>query len=227
MTPAQISKIMSLVQNLASVVAQGLPWHNAHDAIEAALRDAPQAEGWRDHVEQRIRTWRQSTMNKSGDRLAIDDFMGQESIDDLVDFVCDEYAFPSAPTTVEPNDLHIAYMAGFADGKKARPAVEPVAYSMTRNGSHVGSLYSDKDAAQKRMEYLNQNWPENNRAVVPLFATPHTAPVPLSDAEIEALLREFDPSTRRLPPGIAKFARAIERAVLGRGGEKDDHADQA
>ena len=58
---------------------------------------------WRDHVEQRIRSWRQRTMNKSGDRLAIDDFMGQESIDDLVDFVCDEFASPQPPVSGQPN----------------------------------------------------------------------------------------------------------------------------
>ena len=41
-------------------------------------------------VEQRLQNWRQRTMNLSGDRLALDDFMGQESIDDLIDCVCDE-----------------------------------------------------------------------------------------------------------------------------------------
>jgi hypothetical protein len=41
--------------------------------------------------------WRQRTMNQSGDRLAIDDFMGQESIDDLVDYVCDEWSGPPEP----------------------------------------------------------------------------------------------------------------------------------
>jgi hypothetical protein len=56
-------------------------------AVEAEVRQRVLAA-----VEQRIRGWRQRTMNKSGDRLAIDDFMGQESIDDLVDCVCDEWA---------------------------------------------------------------------------------------------------------------------------------------
>jgi len=49
---------------------------------------------WREHVEQRIRSWRQRTMNRSGDHLAIDDFMGESDIDDLVDFVCDEWSGP-------------------------------------------------------------------------------------------------------------------------------------
>ena len=43
-------------------------------------------------VEQRLHTWRQRLMNKNGDRLALDNFMGQESIDDLIDYVCDEWA---------------------------------------------------------------------------------------------------------------------------------------
>ena len=45
-----------------------------------------------DHIEQRLLTWQQQRMNKSGDRLALDDFMEKDSIDDLIDFVCDEYA---------------------------------------------------------------------------------------------------------------------------------------
>lgn len=58
------------------------------------LQTGAKTAAWPDHVEQRIRTWRQRTMNRSGDMLAIDDFMGQDSINDLVDFVCDEWAMP-------------------------------------------------------------------------------------------------------------------------------------
>ena len=61
-----------------------------------AAQAVPQA--LTDHIEQRIRTWRQRTMNRSGDCLAIDDFMSQDSIDDLVDFVCDEIALAAAPS---------------------------------------------------------------------------------------------------------------------------------
>ena len=53
-----------------------------------------QAAPWRDHVEQRLLTWRQRSMNKSGDMLALDDFMDKESLADLIDFVCDEWAGP-------------------------------------------------------------------------------------------------------------------------------------
>lgn len=64
--------------------------------------------GLADHIEQRIRAWRQRTMNKSGDHLALDDFMGQDSIDDLIDFVCDEWALVAAQPAAQ------------------QPAVEPV-----------------------------------------------------------------------------------------------------
>lgn len=52
----------------------------------------PHTQAVADHIEQRMRTWRQRRMNRSGDQLALDDFMGEDSIADLVDFVCDEYA---------------------------------------------------------------------------------------------------------------------------------------
>jgi len=56
-------------------------------AVEAEVRQRVLAA-----VEQRLRNWRQRHMNKSGDRLALGDFMGQDSIDDLIDCVCDEWA---------------------------------------------------------------------------------------------------------------------------------------
>ena len=66
-----------------------------------------------DHIEQRLRTWRQKHMNRSGDRLALDDFMSEDSIADLVDFVCDECALDAV--------MHAALRdcgeAGHAEGK--------------------------------------------------------------------------------------------------------------
>ena len=63
--------------------------------VEAVPKDAEPRENGRarltaDVVEQRLLTWRQRFVNRSGDQLALDDFMDQRSIDDLVDFVCDE-----------------------------------------------------------------------------------------------------------------------------------------
>lgn len=56
---------------------------------------------WRDHVEQRLLTWRQSFVNKSGDQLALDDFMDKQSLDDLLEYVLDEYTTPQQRTWVE------------------------------------------------------------------------------------------------------------------------------
>lgn len=89
-----------------------------------------QPVAWRDHVEQRIRGWRQRTMNRSGDRLALDDMMGQDTIDDLIDYVCDEWAAPAAPQA-EPcigndsacpcQDGDACHYKDAADGTKAWP----------------------------------------------------------------------------------------------------------
>lgn len=59
-------------------------------ALEAAQREQGRARLTADVVEQRLLTWRQRSVNRSGDQLALDDFMDQRSIDDLVDFVCAE-----------------------------------------------------------------------------------------------------------------------------------------
>jgi hypothetical protein len=53
-------------------------------------------KGIGDHIEQQLHAWRQRLMNESGDRLALDDFMDEESINDLVDFVCDQWALEAA-----------------------------------------------------------------------------------------------------------------------------------
>ena len=67
-------------------------------AIDAAVAEARAVPAdWADQVEQRLLTWRQRMMNRSGDRLALDDFMGQDSIDDLIDFVCAPLAATPSP----------------------------------------------------------------------------------------------------------------------------------
>jgi hypothetical protein len=57
---------------------------------------------WRDHVEHRLRTWKQKHVNRSGDQLALDDFMGEQDLDDLIDFVCDEWAEPVSAAPAVP-----------------------------------------------------------------------------------------------------------------------------
>lgn len=94
-------------------------------AIDAAVAEARAVPAdWADQVEQRLLTWRQRMMNRSGDRLALDDFMGQDSIDDLIDFVC-------APLAATPS-----------------PAEQPVAAHKTQSMSDnaaCGSEVSDKE----------------------------------------------------------------------------------
>lgn len=81
-------------------------WDNAwggHIRNQAALLAADKSGGevvaWRDYVEQRLLNWRQRIMNRSGDHLALDDFMDKESLDDLIDYVCSEY---EGPATTRP-----------------------------------------------------------------------------------------------------------------------------
>ena len=87
-----IERAVKLVERAA--IGIGVPGWQLRALVDEYTRlaraeraEAAQPDDWREHVEQRIRAWRQRTMNKSGDLLAIDDFMGQGSIDDLVDFV--------------------------------------------------------------------------------------------------------------------------------------------
>jgi hypothetical protein len=65
-----------------------------HEDASGAILQAVEAERERvlTSVEDRLRGWRQRKMNRSGDMLALDDFMGQDSIEDLVDHVCDRFA---------------------------------------------------------------------------------------------------------------------------------------
>ena len=60
---------------------------------------AAEPVAWREYVEQRLLQWRQRSMNRSGDQLALDDFMDKESLADLIDYVCDEWSHPpTAPS---------------------------------------------------------------------------------------------------------------------------------
>ena len=61
---------------------------------DALAQPEQELVAWRDYVEQRLLTWKQSFVNQSGDQLALDDFMDKRSLDDLIDFVCDEYTAP-------------------------------------------------------------------------------------------------------------------------------------
>jgi hypothetical protein len=51
---------------------------------------------------------------------------------------------------------------------------KPVAYSMTSNGGHTGNLYEDLEHAQERKAFMDQEWPDLVRDIVPLFAIKDT-----------------------------------------------------
>ena len=70
--------------DMATAAAQGF-----RDGV-ASVSAGSEPVAWREHVEQRLLAWRQSFVNRSGDQLALDDFMDEQSLDDLIDFVCDE-----------------------------------------------------------------------------------------------------------------------------------------
>ncbi len=55
-------------------------------------------EGLADHIEWRLLIWRRGVMNINGDCLSLSDFMDKDSIDDLVDYVCDVRALAKAAT---------------------------------------------------------------------------------------------------------------------------------
>lgn len=74
-----------------------LLWTRTETAL-ASLQPVTQAKSeavaWREYADQRLQSWRQRRMNKSGDRLELDDFMDKESLDDLLDYVLDEWSEP-------------------------------------------------------------------------------------------------------------------------------------
>jgi hypothetical protein len=131
--------------------------------LRAALAAQPSAEPseWGDHVEQRIRSWRNSRINSDGDRLALDDYLSDSDIDDLVDHVCGDAASsqshqlyqtgdPDAPDAVRDRNgdvvLSMCKVCGKAEVELSEPCVaQPRAeddaqdarrYRLLRRGQH-------------------------------------------------------------------------------------------
>lgn len=146
---------------------------------------------WRAHVEQRLRTWRQSFVNRSGDQLALDDFMDKRSLDDLIDFVCDEYTDPQPVkfncTVVD--DAHPEGVPLNQWGKQQKQ--KPFCYHDGRN--IVGKEYAD------------------HSDVFPLYTEPQPEHEPLTEKRISELYSFWVVDCQ----DIVGFARAIERLNLG------------
>lgn len=98
----------------------------------------PHAKTLADHIEQRLLTWRQRTMNKSGDQLALDDFMDKESLADLIDFVCDEYAMPVQKPLTEQQSVSCIVEAGCLGTVKMSYDTGP--YEITRTSFNADKL---------------------------------------------------------------------------------------
>ena len=93
----EITALLDRITELESQLAQRFDAADVATASAQGFRDGVasvsavgEPEAWREHVEQRLLAWRQSFVNRSGDQLALDDFMDEQSLDDLIDFVCDE-----------------------------------------------------------------------------------------------------------------------------------------
>lgn len=92
---------------------------------------------------------------------------------------------------------------------RSMPQGEPYAYAVYFPDQPTEELVHDLDE-------LCEDMTNREHTITPLFATPPTAPVPLSDAEIAEACKGVlcvHPNAQT----TRDIARAIERAVLGRG----------
>ena len=144
------------------------------------------------------------------------------TMDKLAAKGCDQYgdmhALDLNPNIMEHHSLRrsivrAAYGVGEAEAiatwnRRAQPepaapsvAPEPVAWTtlieidwVKRNAGRAGSFYAVKAGPND----------------IPLFAHPPRAP--LTEEQLLEILGDIDPQTKRLPPGVQAFARAIEAA---------------
>lgn len=70
-------------------------------------------------------------------------------------------------------DLHVdSRWQGWQANEPRWQDMEPVLWSVTCDGAHVGNVHHDKPAAERHMAELNQGHPHHVRKVVPLYAPP-------------------------------------------------------
>jgi len=103
----------------------------------------------------------------------------------------------------ESDDLTIAYMSGFHDGKNKyapQPEQEPVAMRYDFDG--YGWLYIDNGSGS--------NWKEKIKNAEPLYTTPPQRK-PLTDEQIEKII-VANLETWNSKSAMASFVRAIESA---------------
>jgi hypothetical protein len=102
--------------------------------------------------------------------------------------------------------------------KQTSGTSEPVAWSVTFNGEHIGNLYQDLADAQEHKANLDASWPNEVRTVAPLFAAPVAQAEPRKPLTPEQIGSAWIDSS--VSPSHAgwvterriAFARAIEAA---------------
>jgi hypothetical protein len=74
----------------------------------------------------------------------------------------------------------------------AQPEPEPVAWSVTLEGDHIGNFYIKQQDAEEAMHDLNKDWPQWVRKAVPLYtAPPQREWQSLTDEDIGLVSDEF------------------------------------
>ena len=88
----------------------------------------------------------------------------------------------------------------------AQPEPEPVAWSVTLEGEHIGNFYIKQQDAEEAMHDLNKDWPQWVRKAVPLYtAPPQREWQGLTDEEIDKALWENESNYL---PDIIRIAEA-------------------
>lgn len=106
---------------------------------------------------------------------------------------------------------------------------EPVAWALMTNGKPNAPRIRTLSCQEPSEESL-QIAAIEGETWAPLFATPHTEAVRMSEAEIEALAGDYSDDRTDVNPSMIQFARAVEQATAARLGVKMGdarHADQA
>lgn len=104
-----------------------------------------------------------------------------------------------------------------AELEAIKGAGEPVAWSVTMGGAHTGNVCGEQREAINLMNRLNQSFPDDKRAVVPLYTRPC---VSLTDEKVKELICEHFVTGENLFNEVHQDyrfrSRATERNVWGR-----------
>lgn len=222
-TPQPIGTVEIISGMVCIDLADGVTVREGDELFLSPVAGEPVA--WREHVEQRLRGWRQRIINGDGDRLALDDFMDEEAMDDLIDYVCDEYAAPQAPQQAECQEcIEQARLLGIGSEREASLVAEVARLQRICTSIHDGLLRGDDDrelialAAQawepagSKPDQETRTEPVYDRSVVARIATqmgwmpPSEQQAELTEDDLVKAWHATDPFT---PDHNDRFARAV------------------